>query len=63
MVVKVVSKEDPTIEETLYPDAVQIKDCFTELGYCYRIYMVDGSTATYPANEWKIYELKFVSIN
>ena len=61
--VRVEHREDPTIEPIIYTNVVDVKDVFdSNRNYCHQLILDSKETATYPACEWKMFELKFVPL-
>lgn len=59
--VRVKHREDPMIEEITYTNVIDVVDAFdSNRNFCHRLILEDGSTATYPACEWQLFELKYV---
>ena len=61
MLVKVVNRENQEVHE-VYANVDSVTDVFDENGnYCKRVNIGD-ETATFPASEWKLYKLDWVSL-
>lgn len=62
MKVKVINREDTDLC-TVYDDVIDVVDTFDDNGnYCHQVRMNDGSTATYPACEWKFFSLEWTPL-
>ena len=61
--IRVEHRENPTIESITYKDVVDVRDVFDDnRNYCHQLVLKNGETATFPAIEWKMFELKFVPL-
>lgn len=57
MTVRVMHREDREIEPVIYENVEEVVDAFSDNGaLCHQIIMKDGSTATYPACEWTMWQ-------
>lgn len=55
-----VRKNDDSVEPVIYKQVEEVIDVFNDNGvYCKQVCMKDGSTATFPACEWTLYQLKW----
>ena len=61
MTVKVVNRGNPEIY-TIYKNVSAVRDVFNDFGvFCHQL-QIGEDTATYPACEWKFYNLEFVEM-
>lgn len=57
MTIKVMHKTDRSIPATIYENVEEVIDVFNENGvYCHQLCMKDGSTATFPAQDWALWQ-------
>lgn len=61
MKIKVVNRDNPELF-TIYENVSAVRSTFNDSGaYCHQL-LIGEDTATYPASEWKFYNLDFVEM-